>query len=155
MIKLFLISFDSIIIFLKNLIEIIPNYKFSELKKMQNIIDELLNSYETVRYVAIYLDGILVSKEKKILSYNSSSESDKYEELLCNPIILTAARQRGNIDCGGLKHILIAYGSFYQFIKEISGGHISICLDKSVNTHLISQQIETMLETDYPNLFQQ
>ena len=31
-----------------------------------------------------------------------------------NPTLLTLARQRGGIDCGGLDDLVVAYGSFFQ-----------------------------------------
>ena len=59
----------------------------------------------------------------------SSSESDKYEELIVNPAILTLVKQRGNIDCGGAEFVLIRYGNFFQFLLPIEGGHISVCIE--------------------------
>ena len=41
----------------------------------------------------------------------SGLESDRYEELLVNPTLLTLATQRGNIDCGGLKYLIVRYGN--------------------------------------------
>ena len=93
------------------------------------IIESLINSFASIRYVAIYQKGKLLSKESSGLELNSSGESDKYEELIVNPAILTLARQRGNIDCGGLRYVIIGYGNFYQLIKEIKNGHLSICLN--------------------------
>lgn len=40
-------------------------------------------------------------RERPDLADASSSESDRYEELLVNPTLITLARQRGEIDCGG------------------------------------------------------
>src|SRR5512139_3180254 len=96
-------------------------------------IDAVIEKFHFVRYVAIYLDSNLVFKERESIQNNSSSESDKYEELIVNPTFLTLARQRGNIDCGGLDFLLIGYGNFNQVIKELKGGHISICLDKKAD----------------------
>jgi hypothetical protein len=97
------------------------------------IIEKLLESFQFIRYVAIYTDNELVSTQRGSISDDSSSESDKYEELIVNPTFLTLARQRGNIDCGGLDFLIISYGNFNQVIKEIRGGHISICLDKKTD----------------------
>ena len=99
----------------------------------REVIQRLLERFYNLRYVAIYSDNELISKQRESIENSSSSESDKYEELIVNPTLLTLARQRGNIDCGGLDFILIGYGNFNQIIKEIKGGHISLCLDKYVD----------------------
>src|SRR5580765_7303184 len=96
------------------------------------IINDLFNSYVDVRYVAVYKDNELIFKQRQQTSDSSASDTDKYEELLVNPTLLKIARQRGNIDCGGLRFIIVGYGNFYQLVKEINSGHISICLDKDV-----------------------
>ena len=117
------------------------------------IIDEIFSSFIEVRYVAVYLKGELAFKQKQQTSDSSSTDTDKYEELLVNPTLLTIARQRGNIDCGGLRFVIVGYGNFYQLIKEINGGHISICLDKSVNLTIIPDQIFVYLKSKYSEFF--
>ncbi len=118
----------------------------------QKIIDDLLNSFTDIRYVALYQKGNLSSKQKDRITDNSSSDSDRYEELLVNPVLLTAARQRGNIDCGGLRFIIIGYGNFYQLIKEVNNGHISICLNKSADLTHIPEQILEFIKINYIEL---
>ena len=118
------------------------------------IIDELFTSFIEIRYVAIYIDNDLVYKQKQQTSDSSSSDTDKYEELLVNPTLLTIARQRGNIDCGGLRFLIVGYGNFYQLIKEIDGGHISICLDKNVDLTNMPNKIFEHLKSNYFNLHQ-
>ena len=49
------------------------------------MIDEIFAISDDVRYVAIYRDGQLESKSKGNTQGASSSESDRYEELLVNP----------------------------------------------------------------------
>lgn len=101
------------------------------------IIDSLFQFSEQIRYVAIYRNEHLTTKQKQQQADSSSDESDKYEELFVNPALLTLARQRGNVECGGLNFMIIAYGNFFQLIKEIDKGHISICLNKEADlTHL-------------------
>ncbi|HXE58749.1 MAG TPA: hypothetical protein VNK43_12170 [Gemmatimonadales bacterium] len=84
-----------------------------------------------VRYVAVYRHGRLVSRERAALAGASSSESDRYEELLVNPTVITLLRQRGEIDCGGLRYVLIRYGNFHQFVHPVPGGHLSVALEPS------------------------
>lgn len=116
------------------------------------IIDELFELFDDIRYVAIYQNGDLTYKQKTTTPDSSSESSDKFEELLVNPILLTAARQRGNIDCGGLRFLVVAYGNFYQLLKEISNGHISICLSKSSDLNMIPDAILNSIKLNYPQL---
>ncbi len=88
---------------------------------------------ESVRYVALYLDGQLTSSERPGLTNASSSESDKYEELIVNPALLLLTRQRGEIDCGGAQFIVIRYGNFWQTVWPAKGGHVSIGLELSAD----------------------
>lgn len=113
------------------------------------IIDDLFNFLLEIRYVAIYQNDELTFKQRKQTSDCSSSDTDKYEELLVNPTLLTIARQRGNIDCGGLKFIIVGYGNFYQLVKEIKNGHISICLEKNVDLTIVPEKIFEFLKSKY------
>lgn len=96
---------------------------------MNKIIEEVLAVSKKIRYVAVYLNGELESKERDDLIQASSSESDKYEELIVNPTLLKLVTQRGNIDCGGAQYVIIRYGNFYQFIYQVKGGHISVSIE--------------------------
>ena len=97
------------------------------------MIKAILSLSEDIRYVAIDSDGELVSSVKKSVADASSSDSDKYEELIVNPTILTLVKQRGDIDCGGAKYVIIRYGNFYQFVAPIENGHISVCVEPHAN----------------------
>ncbi len=97
---------------------------------MQAIIQRILGLSPLVRYVAVYHDnGRLESKTRPDLANASSAESDKYEELIVNPTLLTLIRQRGNIDCGGLDYVLIRYGSFFEVVAPMTNGHVSVGLE--------------------------
>lgn len=100
---------------------------------MEEKVKQILSLAEDIRYVALYIDGELISIQKDDIDGSSESESDKYEELLVNPTILKVARQRGDIDCGGLEYVTIRYGNFFQLIFEVEGGHLSVCIDKNSN----------------------
>ena len=117
------------------------------------IIDELFNSFADTRYAAIYVDNELIYRQRQHGSDSSSSETDKYEELLVNPTLLIAARQRGNIDCGGLRFLIVAYGNFYQLVKEVNGGHISICLEKNADLTNLPDKIFEFLKSKYSELY--
>ena len=100
---------------------------------MEEVIDSIIALSENIRYVAIYKHGELVTFSRSGMAGASSSESDKYEELLVNPTILTLVNQRGNIDCGGANFVLVRYGNFYQIVMPIEEGHISICVEPFAN----------------------
>ena len=112
---------------------------------MKQLIDDLMDVSESIRYVAVYLDGKLESVAKPETEGASSSESDRYEELLVNPGILTLARQRGNIDCGGTEYVLIRYGNFFQFVLPLSNGHVSVCIDPDADPILLGAQIRKIV----------
>jgi hypothetical protein len=77
-------------------------------------------------------------RERPGLSDASSSDSDRYEELLVNPTLLTLARQRGEIDCGGLDYLVVAYGNFFQLVMPVPGGHVSVAVERDeVPTELV------------------
>ncbi len=76
------------------------------------MIENIFRLSDSIRYVAVYKNGQLESKSKSNTLGASSSESDRYEELLVNPTLLKLASQRGNIDCGGLDYILVRYELF-------------------------------------------
>ena len=98
-----------------------------------NIIDRIFAVSPTVRYVALYRGGTLTSQQRQDLSAASASESDAYEELLVNPTLLTLVKQRGNIDCGGAKFLVVAYGNFYQLVLALPDGHASVAFELSDN----------------------
>jgi hypothetical protein len=108
------------------------------------MIDKIFSISEDIRYVAIYREGKLRSRSKGDTQGASSSESDRYEELLVNPILLKAASQRGNIDCGGLDYLLVKYGNFFQFILPVSWGHVSVCVEKHANPISIGQKVKSL-----------
>ena len=78
------------------------------------MIESIFKLSDSIRYVAVYKNGQLESKSKSHTIGASSSESDRYEELLVNPTLLKLASQRGDIDCGGLDYILVRYGNFFS-----------------------------------------
>jgi hypothetical protein len=100
---------------------------------MEHLIDALFDLSPQVRYVAVYRYGELSLRQRRDLSLASAAESDRYEELLVNPTLVTLARQRGDIDCGGLEYLVIRYGHFFQFVVPIEGGHASIAFEPHAN----------------------
>lgn len=109
------------------------------------LIDRFLALDPAVRYVAVYLDGVLQTRERAGLSGASASESDRYEELLVNPTVMTLVRQRGNIDCGGVRYFVIRYGNFYQCVFPVAGGHVAVALEPGADLSRHLERIEARL----------
>ena len=110
------------------------------------MIESIFKLSDSIRYVAVYKNGQLESKSKSNTLDASSSESDRYEELLVNPTLLKLASQRGNIDCGGLDYILVRYGNFFQFVLPESWGHVSICIEANADPIQIGAQIKSLVD---------
>lgn len=109
------------------------------------MINSIFALSKDVRYVAIYRDGHLETKSKEDTIGASSLDSDRYEELLVNPTLITLATQRGNIDCGGLDYLIVRYGNFYQFVLPVSWGHISVCIDKNADPVSLEAKVVSLL----------
>ncbi len=109
------------------------------------MVDAVFAISDSVRYVALYANGDLQTRSKVGTVGASSAESDRFEELLVNPTLLTLASQRGDIDCGGLHYLLIRYGNFFQFVMKIPGGHVSVCIEANADISSIATQLHQML----------
>lgn len=90
---------------------------------------ELFDRHPAVRYIAIRRGNQLDLRERSGLADASSAESDRYEELLVNPTLLTLTTNRGDIDCGGLRYLVVGYGNFQQLVVPTADGHISVAVE--------------------------
>ncbi|HSP17294.1 MAG TPA: hypothetical protein VLV78_21300 [Thermoanaerobaculia bacterium] len=113
---------------------------------MSSLIESLFSLAPEIRYVATYLDGVHLSAQRPGLDGASSSESDKYEELIVNPTLLKLVTQRGNIDCGGAKWVIIRYGNFYELVVPVSKGHVSVGIEPAGNPLAIAEQVHVFVE---------
>ena len=109
---------------------------------MRELIEEIFLISEQIRYVAVYYQQSLTTSSKDGIENASEAESDKYEELMVYPAVLTLTRQRGDIDCGGLNFLLIRYGNFYQYVAPITAGHLSVCIEPIPEALDIALQIQ-------------
>ena len=96
---------------------------------MSDLFDAIFALSPLVRYVARGGPGEPVLRERPGITNASGSESDRYEELLVNPTVLTLLQRRGRIDCGGLEYVLIRYGSFFQIVWPLPDGHLSVAVE--------------------------
>jgi hypothetical protein len=95
------------------------------------MFDSIFAVSPAIRYVALAHGPDVQLRERPDLADASSSESDRYEELLVNPTLITLARQRGEIDCGGLDYLVVAYGNFFQLVLPVEGGHVSVAIERT------------------------
>ena len=99
-----------------------------------------------IRYVA-FGDGQRIETEQRDgIAEPSDAGSDFFEELLVNPTLLVLARQRGDLDCGGLRHVIVAYGNFNQVVVPTPSGHVSVCVERNADAEAVARQIEQLLE---------
>lgn len=96
-----------------------------------------------IRYVATYLGGELEYSQRPNLAGASSPESDKYEELIVNPTLLKLVTQRGNIDCGGARFVIIRYGNFWEIVVPVANGHVSVGVELSAEVTALAETVIT------------
>jgi hypothetical protein len=113
----------------------------SSLPDLPTIAKEIFSVGAHVRYVAVRTNDELHLQERSGIAIASSAESDRYEELLVNPTLLTLTQQRGDIDCGGLRFVLVGYGEFSQLVLPAPTGHVSVALESDAVTIGGLQQI--------------
>ena len=111
------------------------------------MIDKIFDLSNSIRYVARYDGDQLETKSKAGTVGASASETDGYEELLVNPTLLKLSSQRGNIDCGGLRYVLVRYGNFFQFVLPTQEGHISVCIESDADPVEIGNRIIALVQT--------
>src|SRR5262245_58396961 len=101
------------------------------------LLDRVMELGAAVRYAALAHGADIAMRLRPDLKpgdgVTSSSETDRYEELLVNPAILLLTQRRGEIDCGGLSHIIVGYGNFHQIVLPLVGGHLSVAIDKNAD----------------------
>lgn len=116
------------------------------MKDRENLFREAFEISGHIRYVAIYVHDILSMKQRGDIKNVSSSESDKYEELLVNPTLIKLASQRGNIDCGGLEYLVIRYGNFFVLLFPCKDGHVNIGIEPDKDPLLFIDPVSALLK---------
>ena len=109
------------------------------------LVDRIFQISPHVRYVAVRREGTLALRQRDGIDNASGAESDKYEELLVNPALLTLTTQRGDIDCGGLRYLLIRYGHFFTFVRAFDDGHVSVGIEPGADVVGLGGQIDALL----------
>jgi hypothetical protein len=109
-------------------------------------LERLFSLSPDIRYVATNFGGEVRMSSRPNLANSSSSESDLYEELLVNPALLNLAINRGAIDCGGLQFLVVRYGSFFQLVQPVRGGHVSVAIEPDSDPLTIAAQVREALQ---------
>ncbi len=112
---------------------------------VERLIERCFAADASVRYVAVYLDGELRMRQRAGLAGASTRESDRYEELLVNPTLLTLATQRGAIDCGGLAYLLIRYGNFFTFLQPLARGHVNVGFELDAELEAVIDEVRRIV----------
>jgi len=99
-----------------------------------------------VRYVAYGEGQRIWTRQREDLEAASEPESDRFEELLVNPTLLTITRQRGELDCGGLRFVIVGYGNFNQLIAPTRDGHVSVGLNTDADALAVADQVRRLLD---------
>jgi hypothetical protein len=113
----------------------------------ENLARELLAIGDYVRYVAVGEGQRITTAQRNGLESPSASDSDRFEELFVNPALVTLARQRGELDCGGLRHIVVAYGNFIQLVMPTRSGHVSIAVEGGTDVGPVSEATSHLLRS--------
>ncbi len=98
-----------------------------------------------IRYVAVARGGALEMRQRAGLANASALESDRYEDLLVNPTLLTLVGQRGRFDCGGLDFVVIRYGHFFQLVRPLPDGHLSVSIQPEGDPLAVATALERAL----------
>jgi len=112
---------------------------------MEPLQDKIFSISPAIRYLAVYENNVLDTWDRPGIENASSSESDRYEELIVNPTLLKLLTQRGNIDCGGLDYVLIRYGVFYALVIPLSNGHLTVGIEPDADPTTIIPAIQQFL----------
>lgn len=112
------------------------------------LLDRLFAVSPQVRCAAVRRGSDVAMRQRDGVANASASESDRYEELLVNPALLVLATQRGEIDCGGLRYVLVRYGHFFRFVRSFDDGHVSVAIEAGADVVGVAGQIDALLGRD-------
>lgn len=100
-----------------------------------------------IRYVAFGAGQVVTTSQREDVADASAGSSDFFEELLVNPALLTLARQRGDLDCGGLRHVIVGYGNFHQVVIPLptDSGHVSVCVELDADPNEVAARVAALI----------
>lgn len=102
-----------------------------------------------VRYVAFARGQEIATSQRDGVAGASDASSDFFEELLVNPALLTLTRRRGELDCGGLRHLIVGYGNFHQVVVPTADGqgHVSVCVELDADPGEVAREVARLLSS--------
>jgi hypothetical protein len=112
-------------------------------KSAEHVIAAIIELTPEIRHAALASGQDVAMHQRARVSRASAGDSDRFEELLVNPTLLTLARQRGEIDCGGLRYLVVGYGSFDQLVLAWGDGHVSIAFERGADP---ASHVEAIVE---------
>jgi hypothetical protein len=99
-----------------------------------------------IRYVA-FGDGQRVeTAQRDAIADASGAGSDFFEELLVNPMLLTLARQRGDLDCCGLRPRHRRLWETSPRCRSHALGHVLGCVERDAGADGVARQVAELLE---------
>lgn len=125
-----------------------PAWRYNGGVEPDSLVAEIFAASTDVRYVALYRANALSMFQRPGVIGAGSNETDRYEELFVNPALLKLTTQRGNLDCGGLRYLLVRYGNFFQLVHPIPEGHVSVCIGNAEHTDplLVVAAVRSLLQ---------
>jgi hypothetical protein len=113
----------------------------------EKISRKLFDLDSNIRYVAVNQKGRIVEMEQnpKRPSLNPT-ETDRMEELMVNPVILELTKRRGDLDMGGMRYVLVGYGTMFELIFPFKEGHLSIGIELNANPTEVAQSVAKCLD---------
>jgi hypothetical protein len=110
------------------------------------LLDRIFQTSPHVRYAAVRVGMALVCRHRPGFEPVSAGESDRAEELLVNPALVTLASQRGALDGVGARYLLVRYGDGFRFIRATGDGHVSVAIDPQANVVGLAGQLDALIQ---------
>lgn len=112
----------------------------------RKLSSQLFELDPNIRYVAVNRKGRIVEMEQspRWPSHNPA-DTDRMEELIVNPVVLDLAKRRGDLDLGGIRYVVIRYGSQYQLLFPFKEGHLSIGVDLGADVTEVADKVATFV----------
>jgi len=109
------------------------------------LLDRIFQVSPHIRYAAIVVSGEVHLRQREGFEFAPAQSSEHYAELLTNPALLTLATQRGAIDCGDARYLLIRYGHFFQFLRTTELGHVAVSLEAGADVIGLAGRLDAMI----------
>lgn len=96
----------------------------------EKLLDAILELSPTIRYAAVHVGaGEPLLRERAGGSVGTAADSERWDELVVNPVLIELAARRGDVDCDGLDYVLVRYRRFYNLVLPLERGHLSVVIE--------------------------